>query len=133
MQRVRQTAVPWWSHAFPALSLLLVLIPIFNLSDVSFLVWPLILCLDVLAIVIAVMTGILIPVLVVLLLTFVVVGAWMLRLPFSLTGLPSSLSLLAGFAIFFLAASVWGFAEIDWPRSRSSRTGEPLRRDQLSR
>ncbi len=107
LQRVRQTLLPWWSHIFPALTLLLVLMPIFNLSEVSVLVWPMILCVDVLAILLAVTTGLLLPVLVVLLLTFVVVGAWMLRIPITLTGLPSSLSLLGGLAVFFLAASVW--------------------------
>lgn len=107
LQRLRHTAVPWWSHAFPAVTLLLFLMPIFNLPEVSFLVWPMILCVDVLAISLAVATGLLIPVLVVLLLTFAVVGSWMLRIPISLTGLPSSLSLLGGFAVFFLVASVW--------------------------
>jgi uncharacterized membrane protein len=107
LQRARGTAVPWWSHIFPALSLLLVLIPIFNLSQVSFLVWPMILCVDLLAIFLAIATGLLLPVLVILLLTFVVVGSWMLRIPMTLTGLPTSLSLLGGFAVFFLAASVW--------------------------
>jgi hypothetical protein len=107
MQRVRGTAVPWWSHVFPALTLLLVLMPIFNLPEVSFLVWPMILCVDLLAIFLAVTTGLLLPVLVVLLLTFLVVGSWMFRIPVTLTGLPFSLSLLGGFAIFFLAASAW--------------------------
>jgi hypothetical protein len=107
LQRVRQTKAPWWSHAFPALTLLLVLMPVFNLSEISFLVWPMILCVDVLAILLAVVTGLLVPVLVVLLLTFLVLGASIFRIPLTLTGLPSSLSLLGGFAIFFLVASAW--------------------------
>jgi hypothetical protein len=107
LQRTRGTAVPWWGHIFPALTLLLVLIPIFNLPEVSFLVWPMILCVDLLAIILATATGLMLPVLAVLLLTFVVVGSWMLRIPVTLTGLPSSLTLLGGFAIFFLCASVW--------------------------
>ena len=86
------TAVPWWGHVFPALTLLLVLFPIFNLLEVSFLVWPVILCVDLLAIFLAVATGSLLPVLIVLLLTFLVVGSWMLRIPMTPTGLPSSVA-----------------------------------------
>ena len=123
LQRVRQTAVPWWSHVFPALTLLLVLMPIFSLSEVSFLVWPMILCVDVLAIVLAVTTGLLIPVLVVLLLTFAVVGTWMFRIPFTLTGLPSSLSLLGGFAIFFMVASAWAARKLVGRAPASSGQG----------
>ena len=107
LQRVRQTTVPWWSHAFPALTLLLVLMPVFNLAEISFLVWPMVLCVDLLAILLAVVTGLLMPVLVVLLLTFVVLGASVLRIPMTLAGLPASLSLLGGFAVFFLVASAW--------------------------
>src|SRR6266576_5214621 len=42
LQRVRQIKMQWWGHLFPALALLLVLMPIFNLPAVSFLVWPLV-------------------------------------------------------------------------------------------
>src|SRR5207237_309687 len=35
-QRKWQTSIGWSSHLFPALSLLLILVPIFNLPDVSF-------------------------------------------------------------------------------------------------
>ena len=107
LQRVRQSKVPWWCHLFPALSLLLVLLPIFNLSETSFLVWPVVLCVDLLAIVLAIATGTLTPVLLVLLLTFGVVGGWIFRIPATLTGLPSLLFLLGIFAVFFLIASVW--------------------------
>ncbi|MEY2486806.1 MAG: hypothetical protein QOH39_2454 [Verrucomicrobiota bacterium] len=107
LQRARKTAVPWWCHGFPALALLLVLMPIFNLTEVSLLIWPLVLCVDILAILLAVTTGMLMPVLLVLFLTFIVVGGWMFRIPSALTGLPTSLFLLGGFAIFFLVASVW--------------------------
>jgi uncharacterized membrane protein len=107
LQRVRKVAVPWWCHVFPALTLVLVLLPIFNLPEVSLLVWPLVLCVDVLAIVLAVVTGTLLPVMIVLLLTFGVIGGWIFRIPSQLTGLSSSLLLMGGFAIFFLAASVW--------------------------
>lgn len=107
LQRVRQTSIPWWSHAFPALTLLLVLIPVLNLSEISFLVWPMILIVDLLAILLAITSGLVLPVLAVLVLTLVVLGTSIFRIPMTLTGLPSSLLLVGGFAIFFLVASAW--------------------------
>ncbi len=107
LHRTRRLEMQWWSHLFPALALVLVLMPIFNLTEVSFLVWPLVFCVDLLAIVVAVATGALLPILAVLLLTFVVIGGWIFRIPIQLTGLPTSLILLGCFAIFFLLAAVW--------------------------
>jgi len=86
---------------------LLVLLPIFKLATASFLVWPLVLCADVIALLAAAMTGTLAAVALVLVLTLVALGAWMLQIPPALTGFSSSLFLLAGFSIFFIAAAAW--------------------------
>src|SRR5206468_2256971 len=76
LQHLRKIEIPWWSHAFPALALLLVLIPIFQLSQLSILVWPFVLIVDLLAIVLALATATLLPILAVLVLIMVT-----LRLP----------------------------------------------------
>src|SRR6478735_4422268 len=47
LQRVHKIAVPHWTPIFPALALLLVLIPIFRLTELSLLVWPFVLIIDV--------------------------------------------------------------------------------------
>src|SRR6266566_2821475 len=107
LQRLRKIEIPWWSHAFPALALLLVLMPIFQLSQLSIFVWPFVLIVDLLAIVLALTTTTLLPILGVLLLTLVTMGAWLCRIPSELTGLPIALCLLGGFAIFFLLAASW--------------------------
>lgn len=107
LQRLRQIKMQWWSHLFPALALILALLPIANLNEVSFLVWPLVFCVDLLAIGLAVVTGTLLPIAVVLLLTFIVIGGWIFRIPIELTGLSTSLFLLGGFAVFFLLVAVW--------------------------
>jgi hypothetical protein len=112
LQRVRKIEIQWRGHLFPALALVLVLMPIFNLSEVSFLVWPLVLCVDLLAIFLAVTAAILLPILVVLVLTFVVIGGWIFRIPIELTGLPTSLFLLGCFAIFFLLVAVWACRQL---------------------
>src|SRR5438093_1817916 len=107
LQRLRKIHIPWWSHAFPAFALLLVLMPIFQLTELSILIWPFVLIVDLLAIVLALATATLLPILAVLLLTLIAMGAWLLRIPSELTGLPTSLFILAAFAIFFMVAASW--------------------------
>jgi hypothetical protein len=104
LQRLRGVAMPWWSHAFPAFALLLVLISIFQLTQLSIAVWPFILIVDLLAIALALASGTLLPIVAVLLLTLVALGALIARIPAELSGLPTALFLLGGFAIFFLIA-----------------------------
>jgi uncharacterized membrane protein len=107
LQRVRKIHVPWWSQAFPALSLLLILMPIFQITELSIAVWPFVLIVDLLAFGLALATGTLLPILAMLLLTLIAIGGWLLRIPSELTGLPTALFILAGFAIFFLVAASW--------------------------
>jgi hypothetical protein len=107
MQRLGKATPLWSAHLFPAVTLLLVLLPIFKLATASFLVWPLVLCVDVIALFAAATTGMLAAVAIVLVLTVVALGAWMLQIPPALTGFSSSLFLLAGFSIFFVAAATW--------------------------
>jgi hypothetical protein len=107
LQRLRKIDIPRWSHAFPALALVLVLMPIFQLSQLSILVWPFVLIVDLLAILLALTTATLLPILAVLVLTLVAMGAWLCRIPSELTGLSTALYLLGGFAIFFLVAATW--------------------------
>ncbi len=95
------------NHFFPPLALLLVLVPIFKLEELSFIVWPFVLLVDLLAIALAALTATLIPVLIVLLLTLAATGALIFKIPSDLTGLPASFYLLGAFAVFFIIASVW--------------------------
>jgi uncharacterized membrane protein len=108
VQRRRGTGAPGWAgHAFPIIALALVLVPIFKLAEVSFLVWPFVLLVDVLAIVLAAVTATLAPVIAVLLLTLAATGALLFNIPADLTGLAVPFWLLGAFAIFFFAASTW--------------------------
>jgi hypothetical protein len=97
----------WATHIFPLLSLVLMLAPIFKLAEVSFLVWPFVLLVDVLAIALAVLTATLLPVLAVLLLTLAATGALIFKIPSDLTGLPAAFFLLGAFVVFFVGASIW--------------------------
>jgi uncharacterized membrane protein len=107
LQRLRKTDIPWWSHVFPAVALLVVLMPIFQLSELSLLVWPFVLVVDLVALALALTTATLLPVIAVLVLTLVAIGAWLSRIPSELTGLPTALFILAGFTIFFFIATGW--------------------------
>src|SRR5215831_9498525 len=119
LQRLHKMEVPRWTHIFPALALLLVLIPVFRLTELSLLVWPFVFIIDVLAIGVAIVTATLLPVIAVLVLTLVAVGAWLLRIPTELTGLPTALLLLACFAIFFFVAVSWGCRRLVAPGTRT--------------
>ena len=108
LQRRRGVVIPTWAnHVFPVLALALVLVPVFTLAQVSFIVWPFILLVDLLAIALAVLTATLIPVLAVLLLTLAATGELIFKIPSDLSGLPVSMLLLATFVVFFVAVSVW--------------------------
>jgi hypothetical protein len=108
LQRWRGLKVmPLSGLIFPPLALVLVLIPLFQLPEVSFLVWPFVLLIDLIAIVLAVMSATVLPVVVVLLLTLCATAALIFKIPASLTGLPSSFFLLGAFATFFVIAGVW--------------------------
>jgi uncharacterized membrane protein len=108
LERARpETAGSWWSQLFAPLTLLLLLLPIYQLDSVSFLIWPAILLVDVLAIGLALATASLASVAGVLVLTLVATGLCLFRVPVGL-GLPFSMLLaIGGFAVFFFAASFW--------------------------
>ena len=79
----------------------------FQLTEVSFVVWPFVLLVDVLAIALAVATLSLWPVLIVLMLTLAALGELIFKIPSDLTGLPESFFLLGAFSIIFVGVGVW--------------------------
>ncbi len=100
-------AAPWTSQLFPPLALVLVLIPIFRLTEISFVVWPIVLLVDLVAIALAVLTASLLSVLAVLVLTLAATGALIFKIPQTLTGLPTPFFLIGVFAVFFVVVGVW--------------------------
>ena len=105
MQRLGKATPSWSAHLFPAATLFLVLLPISKLVTGSFLIWPLVLCVDIIALLAAGLTGMLAAVVIVLILTLVTLGAWILQVPPGLDGLSASLFLIGGFSIFFIAGA----------------------------
>jgi hypothetical protein len=106
-RRSGQSGTTWSAQMFPPLALVLVLIPLFRLTEISLVVWPFVLLVDLVAIGLAVLSASLLPVLVVLLLTLAATGALIFKIPVTLEGFPTLLMLLGAFAIFFVAAGVW--------------------------
>jgi uncharacterized membrane protein len=94
---------PW----FPPLTLVLMLLPVLSLPETSFIMWPAILLVDLLAIVVAVTTSVLIPVLVALVLTLAVAGVWLFKVPAETGNLMPFLIVVGGFAAFFAGAGAW--------------------------
>ncbi len=102
MGKIAQT--PAWCGVFPVLALLMTLIPAFRFD--SLLVWPLLLIVDALAVVIAIATAALAPVLLVLALTLVAAGATLTHVGADLAGLNTWLLLLGGASMAFMALGV---------------------------
>ena len=134
LQRLRAIAVPpWWSHAFPAFALLLAMVPMLDSdSQLSFLVWPFVLLVDVLAVIVAAVTATLLPILLVLVLTLIVTGMYVGHIPETLTGLPTSLWMIGGFAVFFVIASVWAARRVKVPASATDFAGKFTTPQQLA-
>jgi uncharacterized membrane protein len=108
LQRKRPAAAPtWWSQLFPPLTLVLMLLPIFKLETVSFLLWPAILLVDLIAIGLAVLSVSLAAVAAVLVLTLLATALCIFRVPETVAFSPSLLFVIGGFAVFFFAASLW--------------------------
>jgi hypothetical protein len=121
LQRLRKIHIPRWSHLFPGLALLLVLMPIFQITELSILVWPFVLIVDLLAFGVAIVTATLLPILAILLLTLIAIGGWLLRIPIELAGFPTALFTLGGFAIFFLVATGWACRRLIAPGERAPK------------
>jgi uncharacterized membrane protein len=86
--------------------LILILVPLFSMAGPSFWVWPVVLLIDLLAIVLAVFTASLVSILAVFLLTVLGTAAWIFQLPAELPGVPGMLTVVGGFAIFFVGATL---------------------------
>ena len=114
-----------WAHMFPILSLLLTLIPMFKFESVSFLIWPFVLLVDLLAIGLAVVTASIAGILLALCVTVGVALLWLARIPAELTGLPDMLIVIAGMAAMFTVAGVFAGRKILARQKLLGMTAEP--------
>lgn len=106
-QRRPEAAPAWWSQIFPPLTLVLLLFPLFKLEATSFLIWPAILLIDLMAVGLALLSASLWCVAAVLVLTLLATGLCIFRLPAAVGFAPSLLLVIGGFAVFFFAAGFW--------------------------
>jgi uncharacterized membrane protein len=126
LQRLRPEASPvWWSHLFPPLALLLLLIPLFKLTTVSILIWPVIMLVDLLAIGLAILTASLVSIVAVLVLTVLVAAAWIFRIPVQNTELSFMLIVVGGMAALFFFAGMFALRRLLAPGPAGS-SGDPL-------
>lgn len=94
---------PW----IPLFSLALMLLPIVNLPEVSFIIWPAILLIDLLLIVLAVVTAALAPVLAAIVLTLIAAALWLFKLPVHSASLSPFLLVLGAFSVILAGAGCW--------------------------
>jgi uncharacterized membrane protein len=102
-----QNAPPRWTLLFAPVSLLVLLIPIFKFTELTVLVWPVILLVDILAVALAALAAATVPVVAVLLLTLAAAAGILFKIPTDLTGLPLLLFVVGLCAVFFAAAGMW--------------------------
>lgn len=99
-----------WTGALSCLGLAVMLVPVALMDDVGGWLWPVVLLLDLIVLAAVAASGILLALGGAIALTLFVLGVAILRLPaVSIAAHPASLELwlVAGFALFFCAASVW--------------------------
>ena len=106
IRRKLQPGVPvmWWGHLFPLMAIFLMLIPIFRLEPAPFGVWPVILCLNLLVIGLAMVWATAVGLVAAMALTLVVSACWILRVPPAVEYLAAELFIIGAFAVFFIAA-----------------------------
>jgi len=108
LQKIRPGATPvWWGQLFPPIALLLVLLPVLKLPELSWLVWVCVLALDTLVFALAFITASLFAIIGALVLTLVVIGAWVLHVPVVVFDLPATLVVVGGFALVFFGLGIF--------------------------
>jgi uncharacterized membrane protein len=112
----------WAGHIFPALALLLMLVPVFKFDETSIIVWPFVLLVDGLAIGFSVLIGSVFSVVAVLLLSLVAIGALIFKIPSDLSGMPFSFFLVAAFSMMFVGVGLWLARRL----KSATKTGEDL-------
>ena len=109
-----------WSLLVPPAALLALLVPVFKLAELSVLIWPVILLVDLLAVLLAALAASALPILVVLVLTLVAAAGVLFKVPAELTGLPTLLVVVGACTVFFVAAGVWLWRKL--PTKKSGET-----------
>jgi len=84
-----------------------VLVAILHLPGSSLLVWPAVLLMDLLVILLALLTGAMLPILGSLILSLVLAAAWLLHAPIPIHSLSPFLFIITGFAAVFAGAGNW--------------------------
>jgi uncharacterized membrane protein len=124
LQRLRPAAASaWWGHLFPPLALLLVMIPMFRFTEVTWFLWPCVLLLDILAVGLAALTASLTAVLAVLVLTVAATATWLFQMPTVAADLPEMLLVIGGFAVFFFFAGLFAGSKMFGPLREALQPG----------
>ncbi len=108
LQRLKPAATSLAAvHLFPVLALLFVMLPIVKNTELSWMLWPVVLLIDILGIMLAVFTASLLAIFAVLVLTVFATGIWITQTPISHVDLNGELLVIGAFAVFFLLAILW--------------------------
>src|SRR5439155_14238899 len=101
-----------------------------KLTELTVLIWPVILLVDLLAVLLAALAASALPVLVVLGLSLVAAAGVLFKIPAELTGLPTLLVVVGACALFFVAGGVWLWRKL--PTMKTATGEAPDLRDDLA-
>ncbi len=93
-----------WLHLAPLAGLVLILLFILKLPSISWVIWPLILAINILVLWLAITTVVVWSILASFALTLIIAGIWILGIPREVSLAPMMLIVIGGFAVFFVAA-----------------------------
>ncbi|HVM62198.1 MAG TPA: DUF2339 domain-containing protein [Verrucomicrobiae bacterium] len=107
LKRLRPDAVAtrWW-QAFPLISIGLIVIPILRLPELSWAVWLCVLLLDAVLFMLAILTAAVLAMAGAIVLTLLLAGLWLFRVPVQAPLPPEMLWIIGGFAVFFFVMSL---------------------------
>ena len=108
LQRQRPDATPgWWSQLYPPLALLLMLGPLVKSDEVSFLFWPALLLIDVVAVALALISASVMALGVVLVFTLAAMALSIFKAAGTAIEFGGMMWLIAGFSVFFFASGIF--------------------------
>ncbi len=114
-----------WLHAAPLAGLLLVLLFILKLPAISWVIWPVVLLIDGVALLMAIATAVVWSILGSFALTLIVAAIWIMRIPADAAQVPLLLAVVGGFALFFIVAGVFSARRIFTKQSESGLDTAP--------
>jgi uncharacterized membrane protein len=105
-------APAWWTNGFPLLALILNFTPIFSIPNITWLIWPCVVLIDMIALGLALVTRSILAVVAALLVSLLLIGGWILRLTPTDTDISTILLVIGCGAVFLFGMMMFAGEKI---------------------